>query len=50
MFAILTTVDYVCVNYNKPNQKRLDVIIVNEFKQYIKENRLYQKVCCLKLN
>ncbi len=36
-FVILTAVDKVCINFNKPNQKDLDKITVQEAKQYIKE-------------
>ncbi|MBV1709151.1 MAG: carbamate kinase, partial [Erysipelothrix sp.] len=35
---ILTAIDRVMINYNKPNQKALDVITVAEAKQYITEN------------
>ena len=35
---ILTAVDRVMINYNKPNQKALDVITVAETRQYIEEN------------
>ena len=35
---ILTAVERVMINYNKPNQKALDVITVAETKQYISEN------------
>jgi carbamate kinase len=35
---ILTAVERVMINYNKPNQKALDVITVAEANQYISEN------------
>ena len=35
---ILTAVERVMINYNKPDQKALDVITVAETKQYISEN------------
>lgn len=34
---ILTAVDKVAINFNKPNQKNLDEITIKEAKQYIKE-------------
>lgn len=37
MLVILTAVDRVCINYNKPNQQQLATMSVNEAKQYIKE-------------
>lgn len=36
---ILTAVDYVYVNFNKPNQKALTQIKVDELKKYIAENQ-----------
>lgn len=36
-FVILTAVDRVSINFNKPNQKDLDKITVQEAKQYIEE-------------
>lgn len=36
---ILTAVDYVYVNYNKPNQKKLEQVTVEEMEEYIKENQ-----------
>lgn len=38
-FVILTAVDYAYVNYNKPDQKRLEKVTVQELEQYIKENQ-----------
>lgn len=39
IFVILTAVDYVYVNWNKPDQKRLEVVTVDELEQYISENQ-----------
>lgn len=36
---ILTAVDNVCINYNQPNEKRLDVITVQEVDKYIEEKQ-----------
>lgn len=36
---ILTAVDRVCVNFNKPNQKELEVINIDEVEGYIKEGQ-----------
>lgn len=36
---ILTGVDYVYINYNKPNQKKLEKVTVREMEEYIKENQ-----------
>lgn len=36
---ILTAVDYVYINYNKPNQKKLEHVTVEEMEEYIKENQ-----------
>lgn len=36
-FYILTDVPKVCINFNKPNEKQLDVINVAEAKQYLAE-------------
>ena len=36
---ILTAVDYVYINYNKPNQKKLEQVTVEEMEVYIKENQ-----------
>ena len=36
---ILTGVDYVYINYNKPNQKKLEQVTVEEMEEYIKENQ-----------
>ncbi len=37
MLVILTAVDRVCINYNKPDQKALAEMTVEEAKQYISE-------------
>ncbi|WP_406616806.1 carbamate kinase [Mycoplasmopsis adleri] len=39
MFIILTAVDHVCVNYNKPDQKSLKEVTVAELEKYIDENQ-----------
>lgn len=39
LLVILTGVDNVYVNYNKPDQKKLDTVTVSEMKQYIKEDQ-----------
>ena len=36
-FYILTDVPKVCINFNKPDEKKLDVITVAEAKQYLSE-------------
>jgi carbamate kinase len=36
-FYILTDVPKVCINFHKPNEKQLDVITVEEAKQYLAE-------------
>ena len=37
MLVILTAVDRVCINFNKPNQEELKEISVEEAKKYIDE-------------
>lgn len=37
MLVILTAVDRVCINYNKPNQKELSEMTIAETKEYIAE-------------
>jgi carbamate kinase len=37
--VILTAVDRVCINFNKPEQKQLDEITVNELDRYIAEGQ-----------
>ncbi|WP_242220777.1 carbamate kinase [Bacillus cereus group sp. BfR-BA-01380] len=39
ILVILTAVDYVYVNFNTPNQKKLENVTVNELEQYIQENQ-----------
>ncbi|MBJ8325741.1 carbamate kinase [Streptococcus pacificus] len=39
LFVILTGVDNVYVNYNKPDQRKLETVTVSEMKQYISENQ-----------
>jgi carbamate kinase len=38
-FYIITDVPKVCVNFNKPDQKKLDKITVNEAKKYLAEGQ-----------
>ncbi|GEK91274.1 carbamate kinase [Alkalibacterium kapii] len=38
-FIILTGVDNVYINFNKPNQKKLEEVTVAELEQYIKEDQ-----------
>ena len=37
MLVILTAVDRVCINFNKPDQKALELISLDECKKYIEE-------------
>lgn len=39
ILVVLTGVDYVYVNYNKPNQKKLEKITVSELEKYIEEEQ-----------
>lgn len=39
MLLILTTVNNVCINFNKPNQKQLSTINIKEVDEYIKEGQ-----------
>jgi len=39
ILAILTGVDYVYLNYNKPDQKKLERITINEVKIYLSEGQ-----------
>ncbi|MCR8968688.1 carbamate kinase [Facklamia sp. 7083-14-GEN3] len=39
LFIVLTGVDYVYVNYNKPNQEKLEKVSIESLKQYIKEEQ-----------
>jgi carbamate kinase len=38
-FYILTDVPKVCINFNKPDEKRLDVLSVEDAKKYIAEGQ-----------
>ncbi|WP_029906257.1 carbamate kinase [Mycoplasmopsis opalescens] len=38
-FVILTAVDYVSINYNKPDQKDLKTVTIAELEKYIEENQ-----------
>lgn len=38
-FIVLTAVDYVYVNYNKPDQRKLETVTVSELEEYIKQNQ-----------
>ena len=37
--VILTGVDNVYINFNKPNQEKLEVVTVEQMKQYVAENQ-----------
>ena len=39
LFIVLTGVDYVYVNYNKPDQEKLEHVTVNQLKEYIKQGQ-----------
>ncbi|MCI3028857.1 carbamate kinase [Desemzia sp. C1] len=39
LFIILTGVDNVYINYNKPDQEKLEVVSTDELKQYISEDQ-----------
>lgn len=39
ILLILTAVEKVCINYNKPNQKELDTISIQELDKYIEEKQ-----------
>lgn len=39
MLIILTAVDRVCINYNKPDQKELPTMTLEEAEKYIEENQ-----------
>ncbi|WP_281164619.1 carbamate kinase [Liquorilactobacillus sicerae] len=47
---ILTAVDYVYVNFNKPNQLKLTDVTVNELKRYISENQFAKGSMLPKVN
>lgn len=39
LFIVLTGVDYVYINYNKPDQKKLEHVTVAELEEYIQQNQ-----------
>lgn len=39
LFIVLTGVDYVFVNYNKPNQEKLEHVNVAQLEEYIKQDQ-----------
>lgn len=39
LFIVLTGVDYVYINYNKPDQKKLEHVTVAELVEYIQQNQ-----------
>ena len=39
LFIVLTGVDYVFVNYNKPNQEKLEHVTVSQLEEYIKQEQ-----------
>ena len=39
LFIVLTGVDYVYVNYNKPDQEKLEHVTVSQLKEYIKQGQ-----------
>lgn len=39
LFIVLTGVDYVFVNFNKPNQEKLERVTVAELEEYIKQDQ-----------
>lgn len=48
MLVILTAVDRVCVNFNKPNQEELDSINLEQATKYISEGHSLKDLCYLK--
>ena len=50
LFIVLTGVDYAYVNYNKPNQEKLEQVTVSQLQEYIQEGQFcswsvcYQKI------
>ena len=38
IFLVLTAVEKVCLNYNTPEEKKLDILTIKEAKEYIKQN------------
>ena len=47
--VILTGVDYVCINYGKPDEKQLTNVTVAELEEYKQAGHLHQVVCYRKL-
>lgn len=39
LFIVLTGVDYVFVNYNKPNQEKLEHVSIEQLEEYIQQNQ-----------
>ena len=39
LFIVLTGVDYVYINYNKPDQKKLEKVTVAQLEEYIQQNQ-----------
>ena len=39
LFIILTGVDYAYINYNKPNQEKLERVTVSQLQEYIQEGQ-----------
>ena len=39
VFIVLTGVDFVYINYNKPNQERLERVTVSQLQEYIKQGQ-----------
>ena len=39
IFVILTAVDNICINFNKPNQEKLSKVNVSELEKYCSENQ-----------
>lgn len=39
LFIVLTGVDYVFINFNQPNQEKLESVSVSQMEEYIKQNQ-----------
>lgn len=39
LFIVLTGVDYVFINFNKPNQQKLEKVSVHQMEEYIQQNQ-----------
>lgn len=48
LFIVLTGVDNVYVNFNQPDQKKLENVTVAELEEYIQKTNSHQVVCCQK--